>query len=226
MEKKVKFVSELPDFKLVDLPECNASSIFGKYSAACSQRNYKLNQDWLLEISHYKLEKLNGIVKVPAQYKGEQQYFDGASIPMPWLFSALTFGIARPMGVMLVPSVPHDFAYNHGVLFVSKDGGNTFEEVEVSRSEIDMLLRDMLKFIIGLPIMSYAGWMVVRLGWWFLPYAGKKRDGKPPYKEVWPLVVATVLILGCLITAVEPFLVLVAMAYMYFWNRFSKNPNH
>ncbi len=36
--------------------------------------------------------------------------FDGASVPRPWLVTAVGGGILRPLGVMLIASIIHDFA--------------------------------------------------------------------------------------------------------------------
>lgn len=189
--------------------------------AAGQSREYSLIEDWLLNVQNYRVEKLNGVIKIPKGNDGKQLIFDGASIPMPWIFSAITFGIARPMGVMMTPSIIHDFAYEHGYLFIKSKDHNNFEKVELERHEADDLFCDLMTEITNMPNTSRLGWMVLRTGWFFVDYAGKKRGGRKPHVEIAPLIFGLCAV-ALFILFAPKFLILLSLAvYAAFWAYFS-----
>lgn len=108
--------------------------------------------------------------------------FDGATIPMPWLVSLLTVGILRPLGVMLVGSIVHDYAYQFGSLRLSKNDED-FKDVKVSRHSADRLFRDIVGTVNRLPLLGYVAWFFVRIGWAWVKYDGQRFGGKAPVVE-------------------------------------------
>jgi hypothetical protein len=192
-----------------------------KISAACQPRSFSLFEDWLVQAKNYPLEKLNGTIKIPTELNGEKLFFDGASVPIPWLFSAVTFGLARPMGVMLASSVIHDFAYQHGYIFIKKDTSESFEKVPFERFEADDLFKDVMIDVTDMPKISYLGWMVLRLGWFYIDYAGKKRGPRKPYIEVLPLVAGLLSSISLLLLSPKWLIGLIIFAYLIFWFRIS-----
>ena len=108
----------------------------------------------------------------------EDNIFDGASIPFPWLVSYLSFGVLRPLGILLSASVVHDFAFQFGYLPVIKNGKS--KNVPVQRHDADELLRLVTQTLNGSNVFSRIAWHAVRLGWWGIKYAGQRFTGKPP----------------------------------------------
>jgi len=161
-------------------PEPNAST-WQRLAMATRRRRFSLRDDWEIELKDIDYaEELNGIVRIPAKNKNHQSIvFDGASIPFPWLVSLITIGVLRPLGVMLVGSIVHDFTYQHGVLQVSKDG-KEFREVPVPRHISDRLLSDIVGTVNKVSAVGYIAWFAVRIGWIGVRYNKKRFGGKPP----------------------------------------------
>ena len=92
----------------------------------------------------------------------------------------LTIGILRPLGVLLIASIVHDYAFRHGYLWVKKQSEEP-EKVEIERQVADRLFKDIIKVVNGNTIVGFLGWYFVRLGFWLgVPYNGKQWSGKKP----------------------------------------------
>lgn len=169
---------------------------------ATQRRCFTLEKDWKIMLSRVTyMEELNGEIVIPVRcHIGEPPVkFDGASVPAPWLISFVSLGILRPLGVMLIASIVHDFAYQKGYLEVIDDTG-VHKRVEVARATVDRLFRDIISTVNQLPLVGWIAWFTVRVGWIFgVKYDGKAFGGKPPH-----------MILAALI-------VLISLAMMYFW---------
>lgn len=157
------------------------------------RRCFTLNNDWSLTLGgvDYKPE-LNGKIIIPVRcHTGEKPVrFDGASVPAPWLISFVSLGILRPLGVMLVGSIVHDFAYQNGYLEVIDSSGNQ-NRIYVEREIIDRLFRDIISTVNQLPVVGWIAWFFVRVGWLFgIKYDGQPFGGKPPH-----LVLASVIVI-------------------------------
>ena len=138
----------------------------------CRRRRWELADSWCVKICHTKRRKLDGTIVIP---KGT--VVDGASVPLPWLVSFLSFGILRPNGILLVPSIVHDCAYKCGCL--PYDG----VRIKVHRHDADWLFRVMISAINRASCWAWIAWLAVRLGWLFGVKYGKKRWGGN-----WPVV--------------------------------------
>lgn len=117
------------------------------------RRRFMLYEPWRIYIPAIDAYP-GGLVHIP---KGT--IFDGASIPCPWLLAALTNGFVRPDGVMFIPALVHDFAYQHGGLIFERDG-LVFEPF--TRLEADRLFRDLVAK--DYPFVALLAWVAVRLG--------------------------------------------------------------
>jgi len=208
--------SNFPELVLQRFRKTEEKGFLAKFKFACQRRMHRLNHDWCFEVSNYSIQKLNGIIKIPATHASQELCTDGASMPMPWIFSAITFGIARPTGAMLLPSLVHDFAYIHGYVLVSKDGGNSYVETKLTREEADMLFKDMLTQITQLSSISTLGWMVLRLGWWFVDYPGESQ-ANPPFKDVAILVIGLIGLVLLFFLMSKELIALLACGYICLW---------
>lgn len=181
---------------------------------ASSRRLFELSEDWKITIEFNgptidgNLKRLNGTVVIPVAFSNQNDssehaaktILDGASVPSPWVISFLSFGLLRPLGVMLTASVVHDFAFQHGgLLYVEKysekddqqSAANTFQHVE--RHEADYLFRSIIRIVNKMPLTAALAWLAVRLGWYFVDYNGHPRDnhsqnGHPPIVATMVLV--------------------------------------
>ena len=179
---------QMPPIKLVsyepDREPSREPGIWERLTLATRRREFTLVESWQLELDKVRYEDgLNGTVEVPAKDSDLNTIvFDGASIPVPWLISLLTLGILRPLGVTLIGSIVHDYAYRFGKLkMVDKD--NNYEFVQLERDKADKLFRDIIGTINGLPPVGYIAWLAVRIGWLWVPYNGKRFTGKKPVFE-------------------------------------------
>ena len=143
---------------------------------ACKRRLWKTTDCWsvvvhkLVPVTNQE-RGLDGKIVIP-----RGTIVDGASVPLPWLFSFLSFGILRPTGILLIPSIVHDYAYEHGCLLYENDGdGKTCKQI--NRADADRLFREMIRAINGTTIWAYVAWFAVRMGWCCVKYKGKVSYG-------------------------------------------------
>tara|TARA_Y100000310_G_C20452324_1_gene701384 strand:+ start:94 stop:648 length:555 start_codon:yes stop_codon:yes gene_type:complete len=126
-------------------------------------RTYVLEKDWTFSVKNYRLESNQQLTRDKFTILLPKHFvFDGASIPFPWLLACLSFGILRPMGILLTASIIHDFSFRYGYLKTVSDN----EEVvrTITRSEADRLFRDIVNVVNDAPIAAYVAWLGVRLG--------------------------------------------------------------
>lgn len=160
---------------------------FQRFVNASRRRQFKLVRDWAITVGDTR-RGLGGTVVVPVEYDGETTILDGASIPLPWVVSYLTFGIMRPLGILLTASIVHDFAYRHGVLLLRGADGS-IESRPVERHDADDLFRDIIASVNQSSVISRIAWHAVRLGWPFIRYAGRRGTGRVPVKSWLALLV-------------------------------------
>ena len=156
------------------------ATTFQRVATATRRRFFNLKVDWKATVGrvNYKPE-LNGTIVVPRNHEGKEVDYDGASIPFPWLISLLTIGILRPLGILLTPSLVHDFAFKFGYLMVERDGN--VSKVPISRDETDRLFRDLIATITKIKGLAWVAWYAVRLGYFLgVRYNGKLGGGKKP----------------------------------------------
>jgi len=174
----------MPQIKLVSYLTKSNASLFEKLAIATKRRRFTLVEDWHLKLGNVKYKHgLNGSILVPKKDDdGKVIVFDGATIPMPWLISLLTIGILRPLGVVLIGSIVHDYAYKFGELKIIDDSGNT-KTIKLARHQADKLFRDIIGTINQLMPIGYIAWLAVRIGWLTVPYKGQPRTGRKPILE-------------------------------------------
>ena len=159
--------------------------------AGRKRRMFYLTENWLVTIKGCKFaDRINGDVVIPKEYRGEKLKFDGASVPFPWLVTFLSFGLLRPLGVMLTASIVHDFAFYYGGLLVKQNDGE-LKLQQIERHQADRLFREIIKDVNHTPVWAFIAWFAVRLGWLWLPYNGERFAGKTP----WGVLISTFLML-------------------------------
>lgn len=193
----VKF-NELPSIELKTIKPTGSAGFLRRIALASKRRIFYLKRDWEVELDEvtYKPE-LNGTIHVPSTINGERLEFDGATIPFPWLVSLITVGVLRPLGVMLIGSIIHDFAFKHGYLLVSSNN-QPAEKILIERHIADALLRDLIATFNKMPRIAFIGWLFVRFGWLFVKYNNRRYGGRRPYWEV-ALVLAVFSVYACLL---------------------------
>ncbi|MEM6502787.1 MAG: DUF1353 domain-containing protein [Cyanobacteria bacterium P01_C01_bin.89] len=229
--------------------EDEATRIFEAWRGASARRLFKLNSFWEIAIqisqekrtNQYSDQDLSGTIVIPIWFKKDpaledgntvSQSFlkipedqsnllllDGASVPLPWLFSFLSFGLLRPLGVMLTASIVHDFAFEYGGLIYREQDESLSEEVlifkRVSRDLTDQLFRDLIATVNEMRITAFLAWIAVRLGWYFVKYDGKPRGGDAfPWTATIALIAALSLLGGMIVTlGLEVTITAIALLY-------------
>ncbi len=196
-------VSELPALKPRVLPT-RSRSPWRRFIEAGQRRTFTLSKSFHIEVEGDKLPPgLEGRIVIPPvgntasgvegekfsnegselKHSGnaEPNVFDGASIPLPWLVSYLSFGVLRPLGILLSASVVHDFAFQFGYLPVVKNG--KCKNIPVQRHDADELFRLITQTLNGSNFWSRLAWHAVRLGWWGIKYAGQRFTGERPVRS-------------------------------------------
>lgn len=171
----------------------NASDL-ERISIATKRRRFILKDDWEIDLSEIEyVKELNGTVVLPMNdSESNPNVFDGASVPVPWLVSLLTIGVLRPLGVMLIGSILHDYAYTHGNLIVKNNG--VLREVKLKRHHADKLFRDIIGTVNNLRFIGYIAWLAVRIGWLWVPYNRTYHSGRTPYSEYIFVILMVVLV--------------------------------
>lgn len=209
----------MPSIRLENYQLPESAGVLQRLAVATRRRRFSLREDWQMELDDVEyFHDLNGIVEIPARHSDSRSIvFDGATIPFPWLISLLTVGILRPLGIMLVGSIVHDYAYQYGSLRISRNGG-PFEQLPLSRNRADRLFRDIVGTVNRLPAVGYIAWFAVRLGWLWVRYDGKRFGGKPPILEyLLLLVILFVLAHGLSLLGAGGFLALACAGYFVFY---------
>lgn len=192
----------------------NIGGLLESIRGASAKRYFKLEGDWEIQIktpsNRYPNDTGGTIiipkVVIPERYANgvvppgnSETRLDGASVPFPWLVSFLSFGVLRPLGVMLIASIVHDFAFEHGGLVYRNDAGQ-LEFRKIKRHIADKLFYDMIRTVNEMPITALLAWAAVRLGWFWVKYGGKRFGEKFPMIAVLFLLLL-LLGLGIAITA-------------------------
>ena len=185
---------------------------FQRFVNASRRRRFRLVRDWEITLGDTGLG-LDGRVVVPVEHAGETTILDGASIPLPWVVSYLTFGVMRPLGILLTASVVHDFAYRHGTLLM-RDADGALESRPVERHVADALFREIIESVNQSSINSRIAWHAVRLGWPLIRYAGRRGTGRPPLRSWLTLLVALVVLVP-LARALGPLTIVALMGVGY-----------
>ncbi|MEM1190827.1 MAG: DUF1353 domain-containing protein [Pseudomonadota bacterium] len=147
---------------------------------ASVRRFFYLAEDWSMTLRSARYPEFSGEIIVPETTDGERFEFDGASIPMPWLVSMLTIGVLRPLGVLLIASLVHDYAFRYGYLKVARADGPP-EQVVIKRDVADRLFRDIITVVNGNRVVGHLAWYFVRLGYWTgVKYNGRRGSGRAP----------------------------------------------
>ncbi len=98
--------------------------------------------------------------------------FDAASIPRPFRF------VLSPVGILLLPSLVHDFAYRFDFLLRQSVPGGPYTRYDnrAGRAAWDNLFREMSTKINGFRVLNWFVWLVLRaFGWWSWSRRRKKR---------------------------------------------------
>lgn len=175
-------IQELPAIRLVSLKPKQSTSLLQRLAHATQRRKFILIEDWHVDVSAIDYnDQINGKIRIPKDDKtGNPIQYDGASIPLPWLISVLTLGILRPLGIMLIASIVHDYAYKFGHLQHVADDDSA-HDIAITRHHADRFFQETIRVVNRVPLVGYIAWLVIKMGWFFgVPYAGNRFDGGAP----------------------------------------------
>ena len=148
---------------------------------ATERRFFYLAEDWEIDLISNRYTDFTGSIVIPVKTDERRFVFDGASIPVPWLISLITIGVFRPLGVLLIASIVHDFAFRYGYLLI-RSSGDDVREIPIERHQADNLFREIVAVVNGNKVVGQLAWYFVRLGYWFcVRYNGQLRTGETPY---------------------------------------------
>ena len=112
-------------------------------------RTWEVAENW-----EYTLPTDNTLIVI---HKGFQ--FDGASIPRPF------WAILNPTGLLLIPSLIHDYGYRYGQLGqVEPDRTVSPYKKGASKTTWDRLFRKTGRAVNGMSFINFAAWLAVYFG--------------------------------------------------------------
>lgn len=189
---------QLPSL-IPQLLKTQVNSVIERFKGASKRRWFHLERDWSITVSDIQYDpNLNGTIIVRETYRKVKTRVDGASVPLPWVVSFLTFGILRPLGILLIASVVHDFAFEYGVLVV-RDASGAETEQPVERDVADLLFRDIISTVNRMPVTAFVAWIFVRLGWFGVKYNGQLGGGAFPLIPLAIALMALALVIGVIL---------------------------
>lgn len=186
-------IPKMPTIQLVSIEFRENAGWLERLTLATQKRRFALAEDWKIGLNRIDSPvELNGVVTIPVRHREELIDYDGASVPIPWLISFLSIGALRPLGVLLIPSIIHDFAFRFGELYVASDYQQTPQVLKIERHEADLLFYNMIRTLNGDILTASLAWVAVRLGWPLVEYNGKRGGGE------WPILVYVCTVIGLL----------------------------
>ncbi|MEL6110609.1 MAG: DUF1353 domain-containing protein [Planctomycetota bacterium] len=186
-------IPNVPTIRLISIEFRENAGWLERLASATQKRKFALAEPWKVGLNRIEAPvELNGVVTIPVRYREELLKYDGASVPIPWLISFLSIGALRPLGVLLIPSIVHDFAFRFGELLVAPDYEQTPQVLKIERHEADLLFYNMIRSLNGDVLTASLAWVAVRLGWPVVPYNGKRGGGE------WPTLVYVCTVIGLL----------------------------
>ena len=138
---------------------------FQRFLGARARRKFELAEDWNVIIrvaGHPQLNGFAGTIIIPKSTPTQPDVYDGASVPLPWTVTFLSLGTLRPLGILLIASIVHDYAFQHGKLEYLQNG--TRVPRPFHRHDIDLLFREMIRTVNKTPFLAYVAWFAVRIG--------------------------------------------------------------
>ncbi len=104
--------------------------------------------------------------------------FDAASIPRPFRF------FLSPVGILLLPSLVHDFAYRYDFLLQQSIPGGPYTRCDkpAGRASWDRLFREMSTEINGFRVLNWIVWLMLRIGG-RSSWRGRRKNPSPHYWE-------------------------------------------
>lgn len=119
-----------------------------KVGQAFKRRQWQLIRDW-----EYWSPALNSWILVPAPFD-----FDFASVPrIFWTF-------LDPVGLLLMGSIPHDFGYRYGGMFLREPIDQHYRFIDMTRVQVDTIFRTVVDEVNEMTVMANIGYYAVRIG--------------------------------------------------------------
>ncbi len=151
---------EMPKLQPIPIKTKNVPYLVRLWRWITSIRKWQLLEDW-----KYTLRD-GTVIIVPEGY-----VFDGASIPKP------LWGIISPVGLLLIPSLIHDYAYQFDQLIsTSEEGERSLYQQGAGRNYWDNLFKEVALDVNGIALTSFLAWLAVVLFGWIAWYLHRKNS--------------------------------------------------
>lgn len=142
-------VEDMPVLRPVPIPTSTQRTVIQKLLVLVFEiRKWKLGENW-----HYRLKE-NVEVVIPKEFD-----FDGASIPRPF------WALLSPVGVLLIPGLLHDYAYQFDQLWeIGSDGCPRAYQKGAGKEYWDELFRETAEEVNGFSVINAIAWLAVSIG--------------------------------------------------------------
>jgi hypothetical protein len=143
----------MPCMRPIPIPTQNRTPLMRLLVWFFNRRRWELMEDFVFV--------LNGWPELLIR-KGFE--FDGASIPRPF------WTMLNPVGLLLIPALIHDCAYQYGRLEEKKNDGQIvpyrpeYWKTGKERRAWDRLFREVGTAVNGTPVIDWIAWLGVRIG--------------------------------------------------------------
>ncbi len=160
---------QMPKLQPLPIPVMRKRPLSKLIVWARSKRHWKLVEDW-----YYILPDGRKIM-IPQGFE-----FDGVSIPR------IFWSILSPVGLLMIPSLIHDYAYRYNMLWEVErqdDGRETFRTYQqgAGRRFWDTLFRQVAHQVNGFFFVNHLAWAGLVCGGWWAWKQHRQMGDPPPY---------------------------------------------
>lgn len=159
--KNITSTNDMPVLQPIPINTKGLSFLRGIWRWMKSKRSWLLMEDFIYRD-----------MIVPKGY-----IFDGASVPR------ILWSVLSPVGLLLIPSLFHDFIYDNGFYLRivqedwegEKENSSLYVEVVCTRAEADRIFYDLAYEVNGVHFADLIAYVGVRVGGW-LPWSRNRKE--------------------------------------------------
>jgi hypothetical protein len=154
-------LNEMPVLRPIPIKTKNKNFFIRIFRWITSIRKWKVEEDWYYILPGEKGKK----IVIPKEF-----IFDGASIPRP------LWGILSPVGLLLIPGLIHDYAYENNELISIDNGNRTPYMKGAGRIKWDNLFKKVAVDVNGFTLINRVAWFFLILFGWYSWNKHRKMD--------------------------------------------------
>ncbi len=141
-------LDQMPKLRPIPINTAGKSFVGSVKTWLFKPRKWELLENWFYTLPNGR------VIMIPKGF-----ILDGASIPR------IFWNILNPVGILLIPALPHDYGYKYDCIWtITEDGTPTLMWNGAGKSWWDKLFRDMALEVNGIKAVAMVAYNAVRFG--------------------------------------------------------------